>query len=65
MSASRKPDWKVSTPSQLNPDRWVDIGVAWNSKAEGGDNYISIQLDVMPAVGKLTLFPIAAKKGKS
>lgn len=61
MNAPRKPDWRVATPSQLDPDRWIDIGAAWRGKTREGDEYISVQLDVMP-VGKLTLFPIRDKK---
>lgn len=57
MNPPRRPDWRVSTPSQLDPDRWIDIGAAWSDKTKEGGKYISVQLDVMPAVGKLTLFP--------
>jgi uncharacterized protein (DUF736 family) len=54
----RKPNWRVSTPSQLDPDRWIDIGAAWDGTTDDGQKYISVQLDVMPTIGKLTLFPI-------
>jgi len=57
VSETRKPDWRVSTPSQLVPDRWIDIGAAWDGKTDEGNKYISVQLDVMPTIGKLTLFP--------
>ena len=58
----RKPDWRVSTPSQIDPKRWVDIGAAWSSVTDEGIAYVSIQLDVMPVTGKLSLFP---SKGKT
>jgi uncharacterized protein (DUF736 family) len=58
----RKPDWRVCTPSQLDSDRWVEVGAAWRGKTHQGEEYISIQLDLMPIVGKLTLFPIKKKK---
>ena len=62
----RKPDWSVSTPSQLDPDRWVTIGAAWKSETEHGVSYISVHLDVMPITGRLSLFPIREKaKDKS
>lgn len=54
---TRKPDWRVSTPSQIDPDRWVDIGAAWSGETESGQRYMNVQLDVMPVVGRLTLFP--------
>lgn len=57
MNHPSKPDFRVATPSQLNPNRWVDIGAAWHSRTEDGGAYISVQLDVMPSTGKLTLFP--------
>lgn len=60
----RKPDWRVSTPSQIDPDCWVDVGAAWNGETNDGKKYVSVQLDVMPTVGKLTLFPISPKKSK-
>lgn len=57
----RRPDWRVSTPSQVDTSRWVDIGVAWNSNTDDGNTYIGVQLDVMPPTGKLTLFPFKDK----
>jgi uncharacterized protein (DUF736 family) len=58
VNPSRKPDYRVATPSQLDPDRWIDIGAAWEGRTDSGATYISVQLDVMPTIGKLTLFPI-------
>jgi uncharacterized protein (DUF736 family) len=62
MNKPRKPDWRVSTPSQIDPDRWIDIGAAWDGETDEGNEYISVQLDVMPTVGKLTLFPWEREK---
>jgi uncharacterized protein (DUF736 family) len=53
----RKPDYRVATPSQVVPSRWVNIGSAWDCRTEDGGAYIGVQLDVMPPTGKLTLFP--------
>lgn len=58
----RRPDWKVATPSQVDPDRWIDIGAGWNGQTDQGKHYINVQLDVMPNVGRLTLFPIQKKE---
>jgi uncharacterized protein (DUF736 family) len=56
----------VSTPSQIDPDRWVTIGAAWKARTDNGNGieYISVQLDVMPNTGRLSLFPFREKKGK-
>ena len=59
MTGKRKPDWSVNTPSQIDPDRWVKIGAAWDSKTEEGVSYVSVQLDVMPVTGRISLFPWA------
>lgn len=64
MNSPRKPDWRVCTPSQLDPDRWVEVGAAWRGKSRHGEEYISVQLDLMPIEGKLTLFPIRDQKKK-
>lgn len=61
----RRPDWRVSTPSQLDPSRWVDIGAAWDGSTDDGRKYVSVQLDVMPPTGKLTLFPFKDKAKKT
>lgn len=52
-----KPDWRVSTPSQIDPDRWIVIGAAWNSQTDEGSKYVTVHLDVMPTTGRITLFP--------
>lgn len=62
MNKPRKPDWRVSTPSQIDPERWIDIGAAWNGETDEGTKYMTVQLDVMPTIGKLTLFPWAKEK---
>lgn len=60
----RKPDWSVSTPSQIDPNRWVTIGAAWKSRTDNGVEYVSVQLDVMPSTGRLSLFPFREKKSR-
>lgn len=61
---ARKPDFSVSTPSQIDPERWVTIGAAWKSATDSGIEYIGVQLDVMPTTGRLSLFPFREKKAK-
>lgn len=57
----RKPDWRVATQSQIDPERWIDIGAAWDAETDQGKRYITVQLDVMPTIGRLTLFPTQKK----
>ena len=34
MNKPRKPDWRVATPSQLDPERWVNIGAKTYSEGD-------------------------------